>query len=66
MTDDPSIRRCISYAKNWGFGGLYVGNLFALMSTKPAGLLESANPEGAENLKYLLKMSSQCKLIVCA
>ena len=64
--DDPSIRRCISYAKDWGFGSLFVGNLFALKSTKPAGLLESANPEGPENLKYLLKMSSHCKLIVCA
>ena len=64
--DDPSIRRCISYAKDWGFGSLFVGNLFALKSTKPTGLLESTNPEGPENLKYLLKLSSHCKMIVCA
>jgi hypothetical protein len=63
--DDPSIRRCISYAKDWGFGSLFVGNLFALKSTKPTGLLESTNPEGPENLKYLLKLSSHCKMIVC-
>ena len=64
--DDPSIRRCNSYAKDWGFGSLFVGNLFALKSTKPTGLLESTNPEGPENLKYLLKLSSHCKMIVCA
>ena len=27
--DDPTIRRCINYAKSWGYGGIYVGNLFA-------------------------------------
>ena len=52
--------------KGWGFGSLFVGNLFALKSTKPTGLLESTNPEGPENLKYLLKLSSHCKMIVCA
>ena len=64
--DDPSIRRCISYAKDWGFGSLFVGNLFALKSTKPTGLLDSTNPEGPENLKNLLKLSSHCKMIVFA
>ena len=64
--DDPSIRRCISYAKDWGFGSMFVGNLFALKSTKLTGLLESTNPEGPENLKFLLKLSSHCKMIVCA
>jgi hypothetical protein len=64
--DDPSIRRCISYAKDWGFGSLFVGNLFALKSTKPAGLLDSKDPTGAENQKSLLKMTRQCKLIICA
>jgi hypothetical protein len=31
--DDPIIRRVISFAKSWGYGGVYVGNLFAFRST---------------------------------
>ena len=27
--DDPTIRRCINFAKQWGYGGLIMGNLFA-------------------------------------
>ena len=27
--DDPTIRRCIAFAKNWGYGGFMAGNLFA-------------------------------------
>ena len=26
--DDPTIRRCINYAKNWGYGGFLMVNLF--------------------------------------
>lgn len=37
-TDDPTIRRCISFAKREGCGGLVVVNLYAFRATKPADL----------------------------
>ena len=27
-TDDPTTKRCIDYAKRWGYGGLRMANLF--------------------------------------
>ena len=35
--DDPTIRRCIGFAKAWGAGGMYMLNLFGWRSTDPAG-----------------------------
>jgi hypothetical protein len=33
--DDPTIRRCIAYAKAWGKGGLLMLNMYAYRATKP-------------------------------
>lgn len=47
--NDPTIRRCIGFARDWGFGILEVVNLFALMSTDPKGLLKAEDPIGPDN-----------------
>ncbi len=46
--NDPTIRRCIGFARSWGFGLLEVVNLFALMSTDPKGLLDAEDPVGPD------------------
>lgn len=37
-TDDPTIRRCVSFAKREGCGQLIVVNLYAFRATNPADL----------------------------
>lgn len=64
--DDPTIRRCIGFAKSWGYGGLHVGNLFAYRSTEPKNLLIAIDPIGEENKHYLNLMAGQCDKVVCA
>ncbi len=47
--NDPTISRCIGFAREWGFGILEVVNLFALMSTDPTALLKAKDPIGPDN-----------------
>src|SRR5262249_14212908 len=47
--DDPTIRRCIGFAKAWGMGSLEVVNLYALRATDPAALLSAPDPIGPKN-----------------
>lgn len=37
--DDPTIRRCIRFARDWGFGSLEVVNLSPVRSPKPEHIL---------------------------
>lgn len=52
-TDDPTIRRCIGFAKREGYDGIVVMNLYAFRATKPATLLTCGDPVGLENDAYL-------------
>ena len=50
--DDPTIRKCVGFAKRWGFGAVDVVNLFAYAgarSTDPRSLLGVSDPIGPEN-----------------
>ena len=49
ITDDPTVRRCIAFAKDWGFDGLFFGNLFGLVSADPAALREEPDSVGLGN-----------------
>lgn len=64
--DDRTISRCVGFARDWGYGGLLVGNLFALRSTKPAKLYICDDPVGPCNDAALRDMAAQVDLIVAA
>lgn len=51
--DDPTIRRCIGFAKAWGFKGIYMLNLFAYRATRPRDLNDVDDPIGPQNNEFL-------------
>jgi hypothetical protein len=65
-TDDPTIRRCVGFARAWGFGSLAVGNLFAFRTPKPGELRASAEPIGVGNDDWLTRLHEESALAVAA
>lgn len=56
--NDPTVTRCVGYAKKWNYDALAVLNLFGLRSTDPKQLYESDDPVGNLNdlfIKYWVK-----------
>lgn len=51
--DDPTIRRCIGFARSWGMGGIRVVNLYPFRATHPLDLWKADRPEGYGNLGYI-------------
>ena len=64
--NDPTVRRCIGFAKRWGFGKLLMTNIFAFRSTLPKNLFKSENPIGNKNNYWLKKLSKKADKIVLA
>jgi len=64
--NDPTIQRCIGFAKQWGFGKLIVTNLFSFRATSPKDLFKSKNPVGDKNDYWIKKLSKKVNKIVLA
>jgi len=64
--DDPTIRRCKSFARLWGNDGLVVVNLYAYRATSPKDMLKEKDPVGPDNDYWIYRMLTDAKFIVCA
>lgn len=64
--DDPTIRRCIGFARAWGYGAVEVVNLFAYRATRSADLRGMADPIGRENDRYLQRLEQNVQQIIVA
>ncbi len=63
--DDATIRRCVSFSRQWGYGGIEVVNLFGLRSTDPSQLLKASDPIGPKN-DYWLRDTVEKATMTCA
>ena len=66
LKDDHTIRKCRGFAQRLGYGGFYVGNLYAWRATSPQipnGNTGIGNPE---NDHAIQEMRQQTNLIIAA
>jgi hypothetical protein len=64
--DDPTVRRCIGYTKDWGGTQLLIGNLFSYRARDPRELLKVEDPIGLENDMWLSKIITDSDIAVAA
>lgn len=65
LSDDPTIRRVISFAKRWGYGGVYMMNCFPFVTAFPEELCLN---DFAQNIndKLLIDISKKCHEVIFA
>ncbi len=66
IENDPTVRRCIDYSKQWQFGGMFMMNAFAYRSTDPEKMKAIADPVGPDNDRWLVEIANNSGLVLAA
>jgi hypothetical protein len=64
--DDPTIRRCIRFAQDWGYDGLVMTNLFAVRTKDPKVMKAHPSPVGDLNDQWLETLARNAAVVVAA
>ncbi len=66
FSNDATMRRCLKFAKSWGYGGFYMTNLFAFRTPYPNVLLKVPDPIGRDNDYWLEEIASRVDKVILA
>jgi hypothetical protein len=66
VNDDPTIRRCVDFARRWGYGALCMTNLFAYRATEPARMKAHPTPIGDDNDRWLKRLARHARVVIAA
>ena len=63
---DPTCARARDFAERWGFGSLYVTNIFGWRATDPEEMKAAKDPVGKENDAAIVRAARNSAIVVCA
>ena len=63
---DPTCARARDFAERWGFGSLYVTNIFGWRATDPEKMKAAEDPVGKGNDAAIVRAAKAAALVVCA
>ena len=67
VAPDPTVTRCVNFARSWGYGSLCMTNLFAFRATDPRDMKAQDDPDGPMNDYWLRWIARDAAaLVVCA
>ncbi len=64
--DDATIRKCVGFAKLWGYEALLMLNLFAWRDTDPTGMKRATDPVGPDNDHWLQEGTAGAGTVIAA
>ena len=64
--DDPTLRRCLSFARDWGYGSLLLVNLFSFRATDPRALKMASDPIGPRTDLWLRRAAAETDTVIAA
>lgn len=62
--NDPTVRRCINFARKWGYGGIYMLNIFAYRATDPSEMKKQEHLDLQDNIEKIVEVARECDLVV--
>lgn len=62
---DPTVSRCVNYARSWGYGWCVVVNVRAWRETDPKKVPKDPEAIGPRNITWIRRMVADADLIVC-
>lgn len=66
ILNDPTIKKCMTFAHALGYGGIVVMNLYAYRATNPADLKRAGYPIGPLTDTVIQLLLPSCAAVVCA
>ena len=63
---DQTVKKCLGFAHRWGYGTVWLCNLYAMCGSEPATALSTLAPVGIDNDRHISAMASIVDKVVLA